>query len=346
MVKKTIYDIARLAGASPSTVSAALSDKWKSRRISPARVKEIRRIAKEQGYAANMQARGLRKSRSGLAGLLIPEHENRYFNALASAFERQAEARGLVPLIASTRRDSAREIHLAETFSAYAIEFLLIAGAQNAAALGKACKAHRLRHVFVDLPGPGAPSVISDNFLGAKKLTEELLKSAAPSEIIFIGGAPDDHATQARSAGFREALREAGSEAGENQFRPCGYAPEAARAAIAEILHERALPRGLFINSVSALEGALRHFITLPAGAFADCAIGCYDYDPFAAWLRFPLHMVRQDADGLIAKACELILSGNTAPSVHQVSPLLIPPRTIFNREAAPEFRLSAPSPD
>ncbi len=59
--------------------------------------------------------------------------------------------------------------------------------------------------------------------------------------------------------------------------------------------------------------------------------VGCYDYDPFAAYLQFPVHMVRQDAHGLISKAFELVESGLEEPVLVQIEPELIPPRTIYN---------------
>ena len=46
--RTTIYDLAKLAGSSPSAVSAVLSGKWKQRRISAALAERITRIADEQ----------------------------------------------------------------------------------------------------------------------------------------------------------------------------------------------------------------------------------------------------------------------------------------------------------
>lgn len=40
----------------------------------------------------------------------------------------------------------------------------------------------------------------------------------------------------------------------------------------------------------------MSHFATLPRSAFASAALGCFDYDPFASFLQFPVHMIRQDA--------------------------------------------------
>ena len=56
MKKTTIYDLAQLTGASPSTVSAALNGSWRERRIKESTVRQIQRIAAREGYRTNLQA--------------------------------------------------------------------------------------------------------------------------------------------------------------------------------------------------------------------------------------------------------------------------------------------------
>ena len=103
--KTTIYDIARSTGASPSTVSAALSGTWRSRRIKESTALEIQRLAEEQGYTTNMQARGLRKARSGLVGMVLPAHFNRFYAAMSQIFEAHVRTRGMCPVVVSTLRE-------------------------------------------------------------------------------------------------------------------------------------------------------------------------------------------------------------------------------------------------
>jgi LacI family fructose operon transcriptional repressor len=330
--KATIYDIARLSGSSPSTVSAALSGAWKARRISELKVQEIRRIADEQGYSPNMQARGLRQARSGLVGLIIPVHDNRFFTSMSQSFEAQARDRGLVPVIASTLRDPAEERRIVETLASYAIETLFVAGATDPDALSDLCTQAGLRHVFVDLPSRRAPSVVSDNRGGAAELTAKLLSEMPPGgRLFFLGGVAGDHATAGRVAGFRETLAAAGLPAADDQVITCGYAPRRATREAAALLDRLGgPPAGLFVNSLTVFEGVLGHFVTLPPETFAGTVIGCYDYDPFAAWLAFPVHMVRQNAHRLIERAWALADEGCTDPVVAEVEPELIPPRTIY----------------
>jgi LacI family fructose operon transcriptional repressor len=334
--KATIYDIARLSGASPSTVSAALSGAWKARRIRESTVQAIQAIAAEQGYSTNMQARGLRQARSHMVGMIIPVHDNRYFSAMSQSFEAHARDRGLCPVIVSTLRDPEEEIRTVETLISYAVDYLFIAGATDPDRLSALCAAANLPHVYVDLPGSNAPSVVSDNFRGATELSLKILSEMpaqpdpARAKPYFIGGKASDYATSRRIEAFRAAMAPLGPMT-EDQIIPCGYAPRTATREIAALIDRLGgLPAGLFVNALTVFEGVLGHFVTLPPEAFAQSVIGCYDYDPFAAYLQFPVHMVRQNSNALIARAFELIESRTTDPVLIEIAPELIPPRTIY----------------
>lgn len=333
--KPTIYDIAQLSGASPSTVSAVLNGSWPRRRIGKKLVETITRIAAEQGYSANMQARGLRQARSGLVGMIIPLHDNRFFSSLSQHFDTLARERGLCPVIASTLRDPKEERRVVETFISYSVDAIFIAGASDPEQLGALCTAAKLTHIFIDLPGHDAPSVVTDNFDGAYRLTEKITsamkdRSLDGNELVFIGGSDKDHATSGRIDGFRAALHEAGMDARDSQIIQCGYVPSNVTAAFSDLCQRLgSLPSGLFVNSFTAFEGVMGYFVSLPPTAFENSVIGCFDYDPFAAFLQFPVHMVRQDSHGLIAKAYALLDAGDTTNKMHIVKPQLIEPRTI-----------------
>jgi len=338
--KITIYDVARLSGASPSTVSAVLNGSWMRRRISAETVKNVQEIAAKEGYSINMQARGLRRARSGLIGMIVPMHENRFFSSLSQAFDSSARERGMCPVIASTLRDPAEERRVVETFISYAVDALFIAGASDPAQLGELCTAANIRHIFVDLPGHDAPSVITDNSSGARALTSRILANmpktcrGAAAAPYFIGGSLKDHATARRIESFQRTASEAGFDIGEKQVLQCGYSPMSAARAIGQLCDELgSLPAGLFVNSFTAFEGVMSYFMTLPATALADCAIGCFDYDPFAAFLQVPVFMIRQDSQQLIAKAYELLDQGVTGPVVVEVPPELIEPRTFASKD-------------
>jgi LacI family fructose operon transcriptional repressor len=312
--RSTIYDLAELAGVSASTVSAVLNGNWKERRIAEATAKKVQRLANTHRYTVNRQASGLRKSRSGLIGMIIPMHDNRFFSSMSQVFERLARERHWYPLVVSTLRDPALELETVRTLISYRIEYLVVAGATDPDSVSRICQAHAVAHVNVDLPGTKATSVVSDNYWGAQQLTLALIdrsrasRSPKRNKPYFVGGIATDNATRRRMEGFADAVtaRFGGVEA--SQLDACGYAAELAESAV-ERLHRRSggLPRALFVNSTIALEGVVRFLKTLPPDELAACTFGCYDWDPFASVLSFPLLMVRQNVEGLLGEAFRII---------------------------------------
>ncbi len=330
--KSTIYDIARKAGASPSAVSAALSDKWKQRRLKQETVERIRQIARDEGYSANLQARGLRKAESGLAGMVLPDHENRFFAELSQQFAREAHARGLCPAIVHAGREADAQLRSVESLIAYSVDLLMIAGATEPLELAYACRKARVRHVFVDHPCIEAPSVVTDNTAGATKLTQTLLNDMeAPSAsdpttwLYFLGGEQHLPASAERILGFRQETKASQALFDPEQILACGYESEKAEKALAA-LHARLgqLPAGLFVNSIGCLEGVLRFLSRLPEGEISKSTFGCFDYDPFATLSRFPLRMVRQRADLMVGEAFRQLDAGAFEPNLIRVPTQLI----------------------
>jgi hypothetical protein len=101
------------------------------------------------------------------------------------------------------------------------------------------------------------------------------------------GGSTKDYATARRAEAFKAVCAEAALPVGAEQIIECGCAPRSATAAM-ESLHRRlgGLPAALFINSLTAVEGGMSHFVGLPAEAFAESAIGSFDYDVDGGALR------------------------------------------------------------
>ena len=330
--KSTIYDLAELAQVSASTVSAVLNGTWRERRIAEKTALRVQRLAATHKYSVNRQASGLRTSRSGLIGMIIPLHDNRFFSGMSQVFEKLARERHWYPIVVSTLRNPALELETVNTLISYRIEYLVVAGATDPDSVSRVCRSHGVAHVNVDLPGTAATSVISDNFWGAQQLTQALIdrsksnRVARRNEAYFVGGLASDYATQRRIEGFSDAVRARFGRLESGQVDACGYEADLAEAAV-RALHRRlgGLPRALFINSTIALEGVVRFLKTLPADELQRCAFGCYDWDPFASVLSFPLLMVRQNVEGLLGEAFRIIDSGSfTERRIIEIKPQLL----------------------
>jgi len=324
--KTTIYDVAAAVNASVSTVSLVLNGDWSRYRIKEETSERILKTARELGYEVNLIARGLRLSKSGLAGMILPHYRNRFFADLAETFEAGARKRDLCPIVVSTQRDAEVESKVVGTLLAQRVEFLFIAGVANPATLNRMCEDASVPCVNVDLPGNGAPSIVSDNRAGALMVTQKLIEKARASggsvdDMLFLGGVAGEYATDNRVTGFVDAIRQAGAEPHKDMVCCCGYRPESSCKAFGEYVARRgSLPSGLFISSITTFEGVVRYSVS--TGSALDCAVGCFDWDPFAADLPFTVAMLRQDAETMI----ELALSSLDPDRQRARDILMVPP--------------------
>ena len=332
--KSTIYDIATATDSSPATVSLVLNGSWARYRIKKETALRILESARLLSYNVNLKARGLRLSRSGLAGMILPHYRNRFFADLAETFEADARGRALCPIVVSTQRDREVEAKVTQTLLAQQVEVLFIAGVHDPAPLNRLCAAAGVPCVNLDLPGPGAPSVVTDNKGGARRLTEALIEKVKARgerrmDFLYLGGIAGEYATDNRAVGFVEALNAQGIEAGEEILVRCGYAPASACEALTRYqATHRQLPSGLFINSITAFEGFVRFTAALPRQSLETMVVGCFDWDPFAAHLPFDVTMLRQDVETMIAEAFgALDADKQQACPFTIVSPILMPAR-------------------
>ncbi len=327
--RTTIYDLASLAGASPTAVSSVLNGTWRKRRISASLAEKIARIADEQGYALNMQASGLRREKSNLIGMIVPKYDNRYFGSIVESFESMARDRGLFPIITCARRDADLEIQAAREMISHQVDCIIATGATDPDRITELCMNSGVRSLNLDLPGKLAPSVISDNRGGAKALALRILQASKserkPGEaLLYIGGRPTDHNTAERIQGFRDAHAELGLEVDEGSVLARGYSPEKAEKALSEYAdcHER-MPAALFVSSTITLEGVVGWIKTSGKYGGRRPHIGCFDWDPLGSILDENIVMLRQDVPRMLDELFRLIAEKPTTASLIEIPTIL-----------------------
>lgn len=237
-------------------------------------------------------------------------------------------------MVVSGRRDPKEERRTVETLIAYSIDALFIAGATDPDGVHQVCARAALPHVNIDLPGKFVPSVISDNRHGAEILTSAILAHAekdgplGPDDVILFGG-HDDHASRARIDGFHATKAAFFGVDNGDDIEITGYSPRMTELAFERFFERKGrLPRCFFVNSSINLEGLLRFMGRHDGEAFGDIVVGCFDYDPFASFLPFPVYMIKPDIAQMLKKGFGLLAENRTEPEVTMIEPTLISPRT------------------
>lgn len=211
----TIYDVARLAGVSPKTVSRVLNN--------DAPVKETTRRAVEKaiaklGYVPSSAARAMRSHRSGLIGVITGAVSHSSEEAeesglpdmfLVQGAQQVAAETGKTLIIADTGDDVARVPGLLHTFRQYRVEGLLYVAEHH--------QEVDLSNLNIDIPlvllncfdKAGTPSVIPDDESAQRRLTAQII-AQGHSRIGYLTLPENIVATPLRLAGYRSALAEAG----------------------------------------------------------------------------------------------------------------------------------------
>lgn len=326
--KITIYDLAELTGVSASAVSAILNGNWKKRRISAKLAEKVTQVAQEQGYAVNRQASLLRKEKSRVIGMIVPKYDNRYFGSIVEKFEEMARERGLFPIITCTRRNPELELEAVRTMLSWQVEWVIATGATQTDEISQLCAQAGVHTLNLDLPGTLAPSVISDNYGGAKLLTERILMNTQKRfgqkiSLTFVGGRRNDHNTRERLRGFRDAHQDAGLLVSSKNIFIDGYSPKHVQETLTAFTPPENGVYGLFVNSTISLEGVVRWLAVRGETGGRQPPMGCFDWDPFVPLLGHDIDMVRQDVPAMLEAAFSIIDSGDAKIQCIEIPPML-----------------------
>lgn len=202
----TIKDIALALKLSPSTVSRALRDGYE---ISTETKKLVMDYAKQVNYKSNPIALSLKNRRSYSIGIVVPKLANSFFSQAIAGIESIAYERGYHTIITQTHDSSERELINVNHLAQRSVDGLLIsmsAGTSDYSFL-KTLHEDGLPIVFFDriIDEINTFKVTSDNFGGAYKATESLIK-AGRKKIALLSNAPQLSITNERLAGYMKAL--------------------------------------------------------------------------------------------------------------------------------------------
>jgi len=330
--RPTIYDVARLAGVSTATVSRALNG---TGQIAPATRSAIDAAVAQLGYHPNTAARSLVTRSSQTLALLLPDITNPFYAALVSGIQERALEAGHTMLLCTTQGDPEREEQYLSLLRAKQVDGVLVDGLVLPADRVTRFVRDGLPIVCLDrdIDSSLVPLVQVDNRLGAKLATEHLL-GLGHTRIAHVSGAAELRISDERTAGYREAHRDAGTRVDEALLAPGSFTEVGGYDATRTLLERGAFTAVFAANDLSAI-GVLAALAEVGLAVPGDVSVVGFDDLRLARFTIPPLTTVHQPAAEIARRATELLLDLAQGRAVEQMHHLLEPELVLRRSTAA-----------
>jgi len=323
--KPTIYDVAKHAGVSITTVSRILND---SDKVKPDTQRRVLASIDALGFVPKAEARARAMQRNGRIGVITP------FLTAPSFIQRlRGIANALTPknfeLIIYTIDSTERLQRYLSTLPLTGnLDGLIILSLQVSDKEAHHLIEHKLPTVLVEYPHSRLNCVEIDDVEGGRMAATYLL-GKGHHRIAFLGDTdlPEYaiHPVGLRLSGFRQALKEAGIELPDALVRLAPYTQEQTRQAAIELLKTSNPPTAIFaatdFQALSMIKVARQLGIKIPE----ELAVIGFDDLDMAEYTD--LTTIRQHLDESGRLAIEILLAhieDNSRPVQHIKLPLTI----------------------
>jgi LacI family transcriptional regulator len=304
----TVYDIARAASVSTTTVLRAL---WDKDDIKPETKARILKLAAEMNYRPNLAARSLTMGSSRFVGMLVTPFVASSYSETIGLVVRAVRKAGYVTLCYTTdgHPDSERMCidQLASAMVAGAI-IIPQAETKNAKIYQQlADSGMKLVVAHSCLDDLGVPQVVGDNYQVTYKSTRHLI-SLGHRNIVYLAIPQDCCLGRERAKGFQDAMAEAGIPVSPSSIVTCAHSEEAGGRAMNALLKRKRVPTAIIARHDTVALGAMRAAFAAGLSIPEDISlIGNSDID-VADLLRVPLSTIRHDSDQVASIAIKKLV--------------------------------------
>jgi LacI family transcriptional regulator len=298
----TIGDVADRAGVSIATVSRVVNGRYG---VATETHERVMAVIDDLGYESSLVARSLRSQRTNVIGILVADIE---------------------PFSAELLKGAARALHGSD------FELVVYAAGQHDTEGWERRYLSRLAGTLTDgtilvtptvidvasnqpvvavdphVGGSSLPTIDSQNFEGARAMTEHLI-DLGHRRIAFLAGRPDLESARRREAGYRAALDGAGIAFDPQLVLVGGFKEETAEAPARELLRRDPRPTAIFAANDQMAIQTMRTAAELGVRVPDDVSIAGFDNIPESALTSPPLTTVDQSIQALGHEAVRTLLS-------------------------------------
>jgi LacI family transcriptional regulator len=308
-----LADVAELAGVSIATASRVLNGS--ARLVGEPYRERVVTAARQLRYTPNAPAQAVARGASNTVGLLVHDIADPYFSTIASGVAGVAEQRGLVVVLANTRRDARVEGAYVAMLASQRARALIIAGSRFAGRAENAALAAEVER-FTGIGGRvscigqdrlGTSTVVPQNAAGARALGHALF-DLGHRRFVVLAGPPELLTARDRLRGFRSGLADRGIPAERVRVVHGAFTRDGGHAAASQLAAERRGETCVFaVNDVMAV-GAIAAFREARVNVPGDVSVAGFDDIATLRDLVPPLTTVRLPLEEMGATAAAMAL--------------------------------------
>lgn len=302
----TIFDIAREAGVSYSTVSRTLNG---YEFVKASTRERVLRAAEKLGYVPNQQARSLAGGRSNLIGILVPTLGNSYVTEIIHGIDEALAESDYNLILYTTRRHQGKESTYVSSIINGAADGLLLVVPLISTSYLDVLRQQEFPFVLIDQidRAQQSPVVKSDNRQGAYKATEYLI-NMGHERIGFITGLAGLHSAVERFEGYKAALRDYGISLREEYIVGGDFRMRVGYMAAQKLLALAEPPTAIFsandLSALGAMEAVRDQGLHIPG----DISVVGFDDIPPASTAYPKLTTVQQPLNDMGHVAVKMLL--------------------------------------
>jgi DNA-binding LacI/PurR family transcriptional regulator len=203
----SIYDIAKKAGVSPSTVSRALED---HPRIGATTRKRIQDIAREMNYVPSTVAKSLATNKTWTIGMVLATISDPFMGRVVEGVEQIALESGFNVFISTSQNDRQREIAVIETLQKRRVDGIVVIASHLFDRSPRFFERSKVPIVVINEQNPGENMhfVAVDDVRGARLAVEHLI-ALGHHRIGYVSIPNRPQSNQHRFKGYQDALEAA-----------------------------------------------------------------------------------------------------------------------------------------
>jgi len=311
MKKSTIYDVAKIAGVSASTISRVMNT---PEIVAEDTRQKVMNAVKELAYIPNMIAANMPRRRTNYIGLIIPDITNIFFSNLVRGVQDVCEKNGYSVLVVNSDDSQEKEGRYLKLLYSRRVDgvILTVAGYREEEFPEEELSLlKKMNIVLIDreINGMTTPIVKVNNFIGAYSAVKYLL-TMGHKKILYLAGIEGTKTNQEREKGYLSALKEA--RISWKKELTADFRLDTAYHKIMyhwpQLKNSDEPPTAIFAANDLMAIGALKAFTQLKIRVPEDISIIGFDNIPFSDCTYPPLTTIAQPTYQMGQKAVETLL--------------------------------------